>query len=261
MDLGLTGRRIIVTGGSAGLGKALAKVLVAEGADVAICARREDKLLAAAEEVTRAGDGAKVFAQAADVAKAADVASFVEAAATELGGIDGVVNNAGTGAAFQFQDVDDDAWQADYELKVMAAIRVSRAALPYLRESDSAAIVHVLNNTAKAPRAKSLPTSVSRAAGLALTKAMSLDLADDRIRVNAVCNGFLKSEQWAKNAAAVGKTEEELVEFLIESSGVPAGRFGEDYEWARLVAFILSPAGAYVNGAALNIDGGLSPVV
>jgi len=256
MDLDLEGNVVLITGGSAGLGKALAKVLTSEGAKVAICARGEDKLKKAAKEI-----GGDVFAQQADVSKADDITSFVEAAAENFGGIDGVVNNAGTGAAFKFQDVTDEQWQDDYDLKVLAAVRTSRAALPYLKKSDSAAIVNVANSTGKSPRVKSLPTSMSRAAGINLTKAMSIDLAEFEIRVNVVCNGFFTTEQWEKNAEAAGKTEQELIDFLVKTSGVPAGRFGDPEEWAKVVAFILSPAGSYINGAALNIDGGLAPVV
>lgn len=256
MDLRLDGKVVLITGGSAGLGKALAKVLVREGAKVAICARREDKLRAAAEEI-----GGDLFAQVADIAKPAEIANFVEAAAQRFGAIDGVANNAGSSFAAKFQDLSDDDWETDLNLKVLGAIRVSRAALPHLKRSNDAAIVNVLNATAKAPRPGSFPSSLSRAAGLALTKGMSFDLADEGVRVNAICNGYLHSEQWPRMAQERGMTEQQLIDKMVAQSGLPAGRFGEDHEWAKVAAFLLSPASSYVNGAALNVDGGLAPVV
>jgi len=261
MDLGLQGKVAIVTGGSDGLGLATAGRLAAEGAAVAICGRDEARLKDARDKL-RAG-GAAVLNVPADVTCPGDLERLVSETLEGFGRIDVLVNNAGTSDARGFETVDDAAWQADLELKLFAAIRCARLCVPPMRRVGGGRIVNILNTGAKAPAARSLPTSVSRAAGLALTKALSKELAPDGILVNAICIGLVKSGQWERRWTREGRpgTLEAFYERLARERGVPVGRIGEAEELGALVTFLVSAQAAYITGVAINFDGGLSPVV
>ena len=200
---------------------------------------------------------------AADVTRADDLERLVSATLERFGRIDILVNNAGTSAARGFDTVDDEAWQGDLELKLFAAIRCVRLCVPAMRKAGGGRIVNILNTGAKTPGARSLPTSVSRAAGLALTKALSKELGGDRILVNAVCIGLVKSGQWERRWAAAGRPGmlETFYEKLASERGVPLGRMGEAEELGALVAFLVSAPAAFITGVAINFDGGHSPVV
>src|SRR5581483_498595 len=174
MDLNLDGRVALITGASEGIGKATALSLAREGCRVAMCARRPDVLEAAADEV-RAATGAEVLAIPTDVTRTDDLERAVQTIGREFGPVYILVNNAGQSAAAPFEAVGDDAWAADLDLKLMAAVRASRLVVPMMREDGGGRIVNVVNIGAKQPGPSSLPTSVSRAAGIALTKAMSKD--------------------------------------------------------------------------------------
>ena len=171
-----------------------------------------------------------------------------------FGGIDILVNNAGASAAHRLQDLDDAAWQADFDLKIMGAVRMCRLAIPHIRARGAGSIINASIGGGKTPRAGQLPTSLSRAAGLNLTKSLSDELAGDNIRVNAICIGLLKSAQWDRRATA-----DTPVETLYEnmSSRIPLGRVGEAEEYADLVAFLASERSSYITGTAINIDGGM----
>jgi 3-oxoacyl-[acyl-carrier protein] reductase len=199
LDLGLTRKVAIVTGGSDGLGRATALRLAAEGCKVAICARREDHLEAAAEAIA-AQTSAEVLGCRADVTSAADIDALVDTTVTRFGGIDILVNNAGTSAAASLEALDDAAWQQDIDLKLMAAVRLCRRVVPIMRERGGGSIVNATIVGAKAPAARALPTSVTRAAGINLTKSLANDYASAGIRVNTVCIGLLKSAQWERRA-------------------------------------------------------------
>ncbi|MCM3886484.1 SDR family oxidoreductase [Frankia sp. R82] len=258
MDLQLTGRVVLVTGGSDGLGAALVRTLAAEGARVAFCGRDEARLHAVA---TQAGDGpGEVLPQVADVRDPAALARFVDAATDRFGTIHALVNNAGASSTGPFEEHTDEVWQADLDLKLYAAVRASRLVLPQLRRAGGGVIVNSLAIGARAPGAGSTPTSVTRAAGLALTKALSKEFGPDGVRVNAVLVGLVRSGQWERAAAREKIGVEELYERMGQSSGIPLGRVGRAEEFADLVAFLLSDRAAYLTGTAINFDGGLSPV-
>ncbi|MDU4698243.1 MAG: SDR family oxidoreductase [Paenibacillus sp.] len=260
MDLGLQGKRAIITGGSKGIGLATALTLASEGAQVALVARNEGPLREAAEAI-RAKTGVEALVLVADVASGEAARRAVEQAAEHFGGLDILVNNAGTSAAAPFEKVEAEAWGADLDLKLLGAVNFSRAALPHLREAGGGAILNVTAIGGKAPGASSLPTSVSRAAGLALTKAMSKDLAADRIRVNAVCIGLVRSDQierkWRQAASEL--TWEQFAS--DPRHGIPLGRIGQTEEAAKVITFLVSEAASYVTGTAVNIDGGASAVL
>lgn len=258
LELGLDGKVAIVTGDSDGMGLATARRLVSEGAHVAICARRAENLERAASQLRAAGGGA-VLAQPADVTSGNDVDRFIEAVTAEFGGVDILINNAGASAAQGLEALGDDAWMADIELKVMGAVRFCRGVVPSMRERGGGAIVNATIGGGKAAPARALPTSVTRAAGINLTKSLANELAADNIRVNTICIGLIKSEQWVRRAEGQGVDVESVYEAM--GKRVPLGRVGEAEEYADLIAFLVSERGAYITGTAINLDGGLCPVV
>jgi NAD(P)-dependent dehydrogenase (short-subunit alcohol dehydrogenase family) len=258
MDLELTGKTVLITGGTDGLGLSLATKLATEGAAVAVCGRDEERLRAA-EAAVRAVGG-DVLAQRADVSQAKDVASFVEAAVARWGRIDGIVHNAGRASAGSIETIDDETWESDVQLKLMAAVRLTRLALPMLR-ANHGAVLFTLAVSAKAPGGSSEPSSVTRAAGMALMKALSKELAPDGIRVNAVLIGLIESGQWVRIAQGSGMALGDFYERFAADAGVPLGRFGRAAEFADLGCFLLSSRASYLTGTAINLDGGLSPSV
>ncbi len=195
-----------------------------------------------------------------DVRSVDDLVRFVESALERWGRIDGLANNAGELSAGAFAEHDDDVWERDLALKLMGAVRLTRLALTALRESRGA-VLNTLAISGKAPEALSTPTSVTRAAGLALTKALSRELAPQGVRVNAVLIGVIESGQLRRYAAEAGITPEAYYERMVAASGIPLGRVGRPQEFGALGAFLLSERASYVTGAAVNLDGGLCPVV
>ena len=263
MDLGLHGKVAIVTGGSEGIGKAAAASMAAEGADVVIAARRAEVLEAAAAEI-RAVSEHRVIAIPTDVMDPDQVQNLIDQTVDELGRIDILVNNAGTSAGGAFLGVTDEAWQHDLDLKLYGSIRTSRLAVPIMREQGGGRIINVTNLGAKAPGAASVPTSVSRAAGVALTKAMSKEFAADNILVNTVCIGLIKSGQHETRFNSMQESNPDLTldQFYADMGDrVPIGRVGEGEEAGDVIAFLASDRASYLTGIAVNIDGGTSPVV
>jgi NAD(P)-dependent dehydrogenase (short-subunit alcohol dehydrogenase family) len=259
MDLHLDGKVILITGGTDGLGAALADRLVEEGARVAVCGRDPARLAVTEDRLRNAGGD--VLAVRADVTQLPDLERFVDAAVDRWGRIDGLVNNAGKSAAGRVDEVSDEDWADDLNLKVLGAIRCTRLAVPHLVAAGGGAIVNVLAVAGKAPGAGSLPTAASRAAGLAITKAASKDLGAHGIRVNAVLIGLVESGQWRRRAQAAGQSEDELYRLLAQHADIPLGRVGRPEEFADLVAYLVSDRASYVTGSAINLDGGSSPVL
>ena len=257
MDLGLKGKVAIVTGGSQGIGKATALRLAQEGASVVIAARGRELLDLAAGEIRAAGG--KVATVQADVSRGEDCARLVAEAIKAFGRLDILVNNAGTSATGEFESVTDDIWQADFELKLFAAIRLARLAIPHMKQQGGGRIVNITNIGAKQPRAKSMPTTVTRAAGLAFTKALSKEFAPHQILVNTVCIGLVRAGQHERKAAKAGTPVEQV--YAIMAKDIPLGRVGRAEEVANAIAFLASEAASYITGTSINLDGGTSAVL
>ena len=257
MELGLKGKVAAVTGGSEGIGRAAVQRLVAEGAKVALCARRPEILNAFAEELRKGGGD--VLAIVADATRPGDMERFIEETVKKYGRLDIVVNNAGGTGQDPFEKVTDDAWQKDLDVKVFAHVRTTRAAVPHMKKNGGGRIINLNMVGAKQPFAGSFPTTISRAAGLALTKALSKEYAADNILVNAVAVGKIKSMQQERRAARTGVSVAEHYEKTGKT--VPLGRMGEAEEVANVIAFLASDAASYVTGCCINVDGGISGVL
>jgi len=265
MDLGLTGKVAIVTGGSEGIGKAAARRIAEEGGHAVLVARRTDVLEAAAAAIRATATGT-VLPIPADVTDPVSPARVITAAVEQFGRVDILVNNAGTAMARPFDAVSEDEWKADFDLKFWASLRFVAAAVPEMRKVGGGRIINVTNLAGRTPHAASLPTSVSRAAGVALTKALSKDLAKDNILVNTVCIGFIKSGQHERRyarqmEAGADLTVDQLYRDEAKARGIPLGRVGESREAGDVIAFLASAVASYVTGVAINIDGGTSMVV
>ncbi len=257
MELGLKGKVAIVTGGSEGIGKATALTLAREGAKVAICARRQPLLDAVAAEITKAGGEA--LAVSADMSKAADCERFVNEVVKRFGGVDILLNNAGTSKRGNFLDLSDEEWAADLELKVFGAVRCSRLVIPHMKKRGGGRIINITISSAKQPGAGSYPTSVSRAAGLDITKALSKEFAADNILVNTICIGKIKSGQHERRYTKEGISADEYYGKMVKD--IPLKRAGEAQEVANVITFLASDAASYVTGTSINLDGGISGVL
>ena len=262
MQARMDGRSALITGSSLGLGKAMALKFAAAGAEVAIVARRADILEQTRAEIAAITDR-PVRAYSADVADGGQVQALFDKVIADFGKLDVLVNNAGRSATGKFEEISDADWQADIDLKLYAAIRLARLALPGMKERRWGRIINVLNVGAKAPGAGSAPTSVSRAAGMALTKVLAGEGAPHNVLVNALCTGYIESDQWVRRHRA-NAPEMAFEDFLAEQTralGIPIGRFGKAEEFANLACFLASDAGSYISGTAINVDGARSPAV
>jgi 3-oxoacyl-[acyl-carrier protein] reductase len=259
MDLGLRGKVAIITGGSKGIGFETACQLVNEGAKVAICGRGKEALMEAAARVHQK-NGQEIYPIQADVSKPEDCKKLIEETYSHYGSIDILINNAGTSSAHAFENVSENMWMEDIDLKLFGAINCSREAIVYMKKNGGS-IVNITAVIGKAPPASSLPTSVTRAAGIALTKAMSRDLGKHSIRVNTVCIGLIRSSQiedkkWKKNASHL--TWEQFS--TDPQHDIPLGRIGNTDEAAKVITFLASEAASYISGTSVNVDGGKGAV-
>ena len=258
----LTGKTAVITGGSMGLGKAMATAFHRAGANVAILARRPENLQAAKDEISAEGSGsARVEDYVCDVTDPKSIESVCAQVVSDLGDVDILVNNAGKSAAQPFLSVSDEDWQADLDLKLFAAIRMSRQLMPAMMKRRWGRIINILATAAKTPSARSVPTSVSRAAGMALTKVLAGEGAPHNVLVNALLIGRIESDQ-SRRAYDANPGNRSYEEYLAASGkSLPMGRMGEASECANVALFLASEYASYTTGCAINMDGGLSPVV
>jgi 3-oxoacyl-[acyl-carrier protein] reductase len=260
MEVRLDGRTAIITGSSKGLGLAMAKEFAASGANVAILARSPDGL-AEAQAIASAGASGKVATFRCDVSKADDISKTFEAVIKTFGQVDILINNAGMSRAMPSDQITDDIWQEDLDLKLFAAIRLARLCWPGMKARKWGRIINVLNTGAKAPRANGAPTAVSRAAGMALMKVMSAEGAPHGILVNGMLVGQIVSDQIARRYKTDGSNEPFEAYVAKAGAGIPVGRMGKAEEFAAMACFLCSDHAGFTTGTAINMDGGASPVV
>jgi NAD(P)-dependent dehydrogenase (short-subunit alcohol dehydrogenase family) len=260
MEIRLDGRSAVITGGSKGLGLAMAEKFASSGADVAILARSPETLGEAKQKIAANAKG-RVAAVACDVSKAADIRKAFDQIMSQFGKIDIFVNNAGQSTRGPSETITDEMWQADLDLKLFAQIRFCRLLFPQMKQRRWGRIISVLNIGAKAPGADSAPTSVSRAAQMAFTKALSQEGAPHNVLVNSLHVGVIVSDQIVRRHQREGANVS-LEEFIAQAGrAVPLGRMGRAEEFANVACFLASDAASYVTGCAINVDGGRSPVV
>lgn len=250
MDLGLHGKNAVVTGGSRGIGRAIAAGLVAEGANVAICARGQDGLDDALAAL-RAG-GSTVFGRVADVTSQGAVAAFMEDSAAALGGLDILINNVGGSKGKGLMESSDEEWFGTFDLNLFHAVRAARCAVPHMRQRGGGSIV-TISSISGYKAAPGSQYGCAKAAEIFLSAALAMELAPDRIRANTVCPGSIlfPGGGWAayQERDPAGFRQFETEEF-------PLGRLGTAEEVARAVVFVASPAGSWINGALIPVDGG-----
>jgi 3-oxoacyl-[acyl-carrier protein] reductase len=258
MEISLSGRSAIVTGGSKGIGLAVATQFASSGADVAIISRGKETLDQVVSAI-KAKTNSRVIGVQGDVGQAADIQRAYDEVMKAFGKVDIIVNNAGTSRALPFEKVTDEMLHHDIEQKLFAAVRLIRLVSPQMKERRWGRIINVLNIGAKAPRANSMPTSVSRAAGMAMTKALSQEFAPYNVLVNAMLVGLIEADQHVQRAKQLGEPLDKYYE--TRAKEIPLGRYGKPEEFANLACFLASEQNGYITGTATNVDGGRSPVV
>ena len=254
MDLGLKDKVAVVTGGSRGIGKGIALALAAEGCHIATCARGEDGLEEAADEIRQ--HGVEVLALALDVAEAGAPERLVAAAAEHFGRLDVVVGNVGGNRRKPFEETTDEDWQALFDLNVQAHIRTSRAAIPHLRAAGGGAIVFVSSIFGREAGGPGLSIyNTTKSALISVAKIMAVELAGEGIRVNTIAPGSIRfpGGSWDRRVKADPEAMKEFV-----AANLPVGRFGRVEEVANVAVFLCSPCASLVTGACLNVDGGQS---
>jgi len=238
--------RVVIAGGSRGIGRAIAFAFAAAGATVSVCARGEAALTEVRDTIC--GGGGRVHVQSCDLADPQAIAAYIGAAAEALGGIDVLVNNA---TGYGFAD-DDEGWTANFQIDLMAAVRASRHALPYLKQSGRASILHTSSIAALRPRAGGAPYAAIKAALSHYTASQALALAPDRIRVNAIAPGSISFADglWERRRV------EEPALHAATLARIPFGRFGTPEEIAHAALFLASPWAGWITGQTLAVDGG-----
>jgi 3-oxoacyl-[acyl-carrier protein] reductase len=253
VDLGLSGRVAVVGGSSEGLGYAIARLLAEEGADVAVVARRREKLEDAAGRIAKE-TGRKILPIAADIRRAEDCERIVETAAAQFGRLDILVNNDGAPPLGELSEFDDDAWDKAVQRNLMSAVRLSRRALPHMQRQGWGRILNITALSVLQPRPR-FGLSIATWAGLiGYAKTLSLEVAAAGITVNTLCPGRFATGRLAK--VFTGGTPPDAAQLEEIASEIPMRRLGEPEELAAVVAFLVSARASYVTGATLQVDGG-----
>ncbi len=258
MDLKLTGQVALVTAASKGLGRATAAQLAAEGARVMISSRGEEQLAETAAQIAEA-TGAEVGYCPADVSAAADVRRLLEETQRRFGGVDVLVSNAGGPPAGRFDDLDDEAWQAAFELNLLSAVRLIRGVLPAMRSKSYGRIVNIASSSVKQPLENLLLSNTFRLGVVGLAKTLAAELAPDGILINTLGPGRIATDRVASldaaRAAASGMSVEEVR--AQAEQAIPLGRYGTPEEFGQVAAFLASGANTYLTGQTFLVDGGM----
>lgn len=261
MDLGLSGKTVLVAAASKGLGRAIAEEFAREGAKVAMCSRDEAAVRKAAEDIARATKG-DVYPIAADVSTKEGCEAFVRGALAKYGALDILVVNAGGPPPGRFDDLDDAAWQRAMDLTLMSAVRLTRLALPQMRKQQGGSIVYSTSTSVRQPSQylNLILSNALRAGVHGMLKTLATDLAKEGIRVNAVQPGRIATDrliQLDTDTAMRQSTTPEAVRRRYEEQVIPMGRYGRPEEYAAAVVFVASPKASYINGVSLQVDGGM----
>jgi 3-oxoacyl-[acyl-carrier protein] reductase len=264
MDLGLRDRVCIVTGASEGIGRRTAVRLAAEGAAVLLTARRQDALDRAVEECREVGGRAEALALDITAGDAGE--RLLGACLERFGRIDALVNNAGTSSVRSLEQLTDEEWQAQWDLHVMAPMRLMRGLAPAMADRGWGRIVNVSSSSGKRPGQRNIAYSVTKAAELSLSRAFADYYSDRAVLINSITPGPVGSELWMgpggladQTAEAQGRSRDDVLKSV--ASGVPLGRFGTEDEIAAVIVFLCSELASYVTGAAWSVDGGAVPVI
>jgi len=259
MDLGLKDRVALVTGASRGIGRAIASALAAEGSSLALCSRTENDIQETAREIS-SRHGVKVYAAARDLTKPDAADDFVRESLKALGRIDILVNNIGAGLTRSFDELTGKDWQESLDTNLWIALRCCRAALPAMTARGSGRIINIAALSGKVPRRGQIASNVAKAALVNLTESLACETGPCGIRVNAVCPAAILTERWVARVERIARerggdfdaTLSELARAMI-----PAGRFGKPEDVAALVAFLASDRSDFINGVAIEVDGGM----
>jgi len=256
MDLGLRGKVALVTGGSRGIGKAIAKALLAEGCSVAICARDANRLNEAVSDLS-GGEG-RALGVVADTTDAAAVTRFIDAAVAAFGRMDILVNNAGTHIRATVETTTPDILDRQLRDKVFGFFAMIQAVLPLMKRQRDGRIVNIVGQAARHPHPDRFPSGVTNAAVMAMTKSIADAVARDNVRVNAVCPQYIETELLSSLIAK--EMRERGVRRATAAAGFtrsnPLGRTGTPEEVADLVAFLVSDRSNFTTGSSVSIDGG-----
>jgi len=260
MDFGLTGRVAIVTGGSQGIGRAIALALAGEGASVVICARRREALEATASELRAAG--AKTLAIPLDVTDPTAPTTLVDATLAHFGRVDVLVNNAGKGSPKPILELDPGDWMQALELNLLSAVRLSSACVPYMRAQGWGRIVNISSRVGREPHPYFASYGAAKAALMNYSKSLSNAFAKDGVLTNCVIPGLIRSEAVSeaaeRSASATGRSSDDIMADTLRARPIPAGRLGEPEDVAGTVVLLCSDAASWVTGACFTVDGGIS---
>ncbi len=257
MDLGLKNRVVLVTGSSQGMGRAIAEAFAREGARVVMCARREEILQNAAEEIRQA-TGAEVIPFRADVTSPSDIRALVQFTVDRFGRLDVLVCNSGGPPAKSFEEVTDEEWQQYLNMNLISFIRLANATIPHMKKQKWGRILNLTSVSVKQPINGLVISNVARLGVVGLTKSLSNELAPYNILVNNVCPGYVQTERVEELAQTRAKQLNQTPEEVLQSyhREIPLGRMGKPKEIADVFVFLASERASYITGVSLHVDGG-----